>query len=90
MSSSSSSQPNPEVPAEDQSEYQKGHKQFNTKQRSEYFDPCQEAANRSYRCLARNQGDKDMCADYFQAYRDCKKRWTDERKEEKRKASRWF
>ncbi|KAF8544794.1 hypothetical protein BDD12DRAFT_723069, partial [Trichophaea hybrida] len=36
------------------------------KKSSEYFDPCQEAAARSLRCLTRNQGDKDMCSDYFQ------------------------
>ncbi|KAI5818499.1 cysteine alpha-hairpin motif superfamily [Pyronema omphalodes] len=54
---------------------------------SEYFDPCQEAAARSLRCLARNQHDKDLCNDYFAAYRDCKKQWIEERKEERRK--RW-
>ncbi|KAF2842891.1 hypothetical protein M501DRAFT_906595, partial [Patellaria atrata CBS 101060] len=48
---------------------------FNSKQYSEYFDPCQEAANRSLKCLNRNGGDKEMCTDYFQAYRDCKKQW---------------
>ncbi|KAF2454888.1 hypothetical protein BDY21DRAFT_373764 [Lineolata rhizophorae] len=38
---------------------------FNSKRYSEYFDPCQEAADRSIRCLHRNPGDKDMCQDYF-------------------------
>jgi hypothetical protein len=38
----------------------------NSKQRSEYFDPCQETAERSIRCLNRNRGDRDMCKDYFQ------------------------
>ncbi|KAF2142073.1 uncharacterized protein K452DRAFT_249868, partial [Aplosporella prunicola CBS 121167] len=50
-------------------------KKFASKQYSEYFDPCQEAAARSLRCLHRNGGDRDMCSDYFQAYRDCKKEW---------------
>ena len=45
------------------------------KSRSEYLDPCQEAAQRSIRCLHRNQGDRTMCSDYFEAYRECKKQW---------------
>ncbi|KAK4241210.1 hypothetical protein C8A03DRAFT_12547 [Achaetomium macrosporum] len=52
--------------------------------RSEYLDPCQQAAARSIRCLYRNGGDRTMCTDYFQAYRDCKKAWIQKRKTEKR------
>ena len=36
------------------------------KRNSEYFDPCQEAADRSLRCLRRNGGDRAMCQDYFE------------------------
>lgn len=36
------------------------------KERSEYFDPCQEAAQLSIKCLHRNAGDKSFCGDYFQ------------------------
>ncbi|KEY69184.1 hypothetical protein S7711_01645 [Stachybotrys chartarum IBT 7711] len=39
---------------------------FQTKSRSEFYDPCQEAASRSYKCLYRNGGDKTMCGEYFQ------------------------
>ncbi|KAI9650146.1 Mitochondrial copper homeostasis protein [Ciborinia camelliae] len=60
-----------------------------SKRPGEYFDPCQEAATRSLKCLARNGGDRDMCTDYFQAYRDCKKLWIEQRKEAKKKAG-WF
>ncbi|KAI9863251.1 MAG: hypothetical protein M1824_000451 [Vezdaea acicularis] len=59
--------------------------QFESKQYSKYFDPCQEAASKSLKCLHRNAGDREMCADYFQAYRDCKKQWMLERKEAKKK-----
>lgn len=38
----------------------------NSKDRSEFLDPCQEAALRSIRCLNRNEGDRRMCSDYFQ------------------------
>ncbi|KAG0636967.1 cytochrome c oxidase-assembly factor cox-23 [Tuber brumale] len=61
---------------------------FKAKASSQYFDPCQEAANRSIRCLNRNAGDRTMCFDYFQAYRDCKKKWVDDMKEEKRRKTR--
>lgn len=37
-----------------------------SKRNSEYFDPCQEAASRSMRCLHRNGGDRELCTDYFQ------------------------
>ncbi|RYP15289.1 hypothetical protein DL765_005813 [Monosporascus sp. GIB2] len=37
-----------------------------SKSKSEYFDPCQEAAARSIRCLNRNGGERAMCTDYFE------------------------
>ncbi|RKF63402.1 Cytochrome c oxidase-assembly factor COX23, mitochondrial [Erysiphe neolycopersici] len=46
-----------------------------SKRPGEYMDPCQEAASRSMKCLRRNGGDREMCTDYFQTYRDCKKQW---------------
>ncbi|KAI1461794.1 cytochrome c oxidase-assembly factor cox-23, mitochondrial [Annulohypoxylon moriforme] len=55
---------------------------FNNKSKSEWFDPCQEAAARSIRCLNRNGGDRRMCTDYFEAYRACKKEWVNKRKRE--------
>ncbi|KAH7132108.1 cytochrome c oxidase-assembly factor COX23, mitochondrial [Dendryphion nanum] len=62
---------------------------LNSKAYSEYFDPCQEAANKSIRCLNRNGGDRQMCTDFFQAYRDCKEQWMNARKEA-RKGKSWF
>ncbi|KAH0842405.1 Cytochrome c oxidase-assembly factor COX23, mitochondrial [Fonsecaea pedrosoi] len=35
------------------------------KRTSEYYDPCQEFANRSIKCMHRNKGDREMCQDYF-------------------------
>ncbi|OAL06815.1 cytochrome c oxidase-assembly factor COX23, mitochondrial [Phaeosphaeriaceae sp. SRC1lsM3a] len=60
-----------------------------TKAYSEYFDPCQEAADKSIRCLKRNGGERAMCTDFFQAYRDCKEQWQAARKEARRNTS-WF
>ncbi|KAF3762773.1 hypothetical protein M406DRAFT_30528, partial [Cryphonectria parasitica EP155] len=59
----------------DKSEDPWNEKTKENKSRSEWLDPCQEAASRSIRCLNRNGGDKAMCQEYFQAYRDCKKEW---------------
>jgi hypothetical protein len=39
---------------------------YTSKRYSEYFDPCQEAADRSLKCLRRNGGDRLLCADYFE------------------------
>ncbi|KAI8628084.1 hypothetical protein F5Y19DRAFT_152484 [Xylariaceae sp. FL1651] len=50
-------------------------RKFQNKSKSEYLDPCQEAASKSIRCLNRNGGDRAMCTDYFEAYRACKKQW---------------
>ncbi|GAB1317401.1 Coiled-coil-helix-coiled-coil-helix domain-containing protein 7 [Madurella fahalii] len=53
---------------------------FESKDRSEFLDPCQDVAARSIRCLHRNGGDRSFCGDYFQAYRDCKKAWIEKRR----------
>ena len=37
-----------------------------SKSASEYFDPCQEFADRSLKCMRRNGFDREMCGDYFQ------------------------
>ena len=37
-----------------------------SKPHSKFFDPCQEAAERSIKCLHRNGGDRQLCMDYFQ------------------------
>ncbi|SMQ52206.1 unnamed protein product [Zymoseptoria tritici ST99CH_3D7] len=71
--------------------WDKGGKRFSSKQNSEYFDPCQEAATRSLKCLRRNGGDRKMCQDYFDAYKECKKSWMEEMKEQKRREGKsWF
>ncbi|KAG9548046.1 hypothetical protein KCU71_g7461, partial [Aureobasidium melanogenum] len=75
---------------ENKKAWEKGGAKYSSKAYSEYFDPCQEAADRSLRCLRRNGGDKALCQDYFEAYRECKKQWMAEMKEEKRKQGKWW
>jgi hypothetical protein len=35
------------------------------KRSSEFFDPCQDFADASIKCMRRNNSDKEMCQDYF-------------------------
>ena len=37
-----------------------------SKTASEYYDPCQDFADRSLKCMKRNGFDREMCGDYFQ------------------------
>ncbi|KAL4873209.1 cysteine alpha-hairpin motif superfamily [Aspergillus spectabilis] len=72
--SSSSSEPAPS------STWGRSERKFSNKSASEYYDPCQDFADRSLKCMKRNAHDKEMCHDYFQAYRDCKKQWLNQKK----------
>ncbi|KAF2212893.1 hypothetical protein CERZMDRAFT_59044 [Cercospora zeae-maydis SCOH1-5] len=75
----------------EKTEWSQSSSRFESKRYSEYFDPCQDAANRSLKCLRRNGGDRAMCQDYFDAYKQCKKQWMEERAEQKRKEGKgWF
>ncbi|KAI0322825.1 hypothetical protein OF83DRAFT_1048651 [Amylostereum chailletii] len=46
--------------------------------------PCAEASKASMDCLNRNDYNRDQCLDFFQAYRDCKKAWIEQRKNDRR------
>ncbi|CAI7621127.1 unnamed protein product [Penicillium bialowiezense] len=60
--------------------WEKAEKKFTHKHASQYYDPCQDFADRSLKCMKRNAYDRELCHDYFQAYRDCKKNWLTQRK----------
>ncbi|RDB20849.1 Cytochrome c oxidase-assembly factor COX23, mitochondrial [Hypsizygus marmoreus] len=51
---------------------------------SQFIDPCAAASKASMDCMNRHDYDRDFCLDYFQAYRDCKKIWIEQRKEDRR------
>ncbi|KAF4777413.1 cytochrome c oxidase-assembly factor cox-23 [Colletotrichum scovillei] len=70
--------------------YTESKAKFEGKAKSEYFDPCQELAQKSIKCLHRNGGDRAMCGDYFQAYRDCKKAWFDKLKADRKAQGAWW
>ncbi|CDO96441.1 unnamed protein product [Kluyveromyces dobzhanskii CBS 2104] len=56
---------------------------FASKGASQYYDPCQESSKMSFKCLERNNYDRDLCHDYFDAYRECKKQWLKARREKR-------
>lgn len=51
-----------------------------------FFDgfPCSEAMEASYKCLTENNFDHSKCEDYFSAYKECKKRWLQEKRKHKK------
>ncbi|PCH44230.1 hypothetical protein WOLCODRAFT_123241 [Wolfiporia cocos MD-104 SS10] len=57
---------------------------FKGKAVSKFEDPCAAAAKASMECLNRNDYDRAKCTDFFQAYRDCKKEWMEQRKADRR------
>lgn len=53
---------------------------FFSKGPSQFYDPCAEASKMSMKCLERNNYDKDMCTEYFKAYKECKQEWVSKEK----------
>lgn len=53
---------------------------FQTKGISQYYDPCEQSAKMSMRCLEQNDYDRSQCKEYFDAYRECKKQWLEARR----------
>ncbi|OCB86372.1 hypothetical protein A7U60_g6490 [Sanghuangporus baumii] len=59
-------------------EHFKAHKTVITK----FVDPCEDASRASMDCMNRNDYDKQKCRNYFEAYRECKKTWMEQRRED--------
>lgn len=53
---------------------------FVVKGASQFYDPCEESSKMSFKCLEMNDYDRDMCRQYFDAYRECKKQWLSHRR----------
>ncbi|BGP47805.1 Mitochondrial copper homeostasis protein [Rhodotorula kratochvilovae] len=51
---------------------------------TKFADPCSLAREESMKCLDRNAYDRSKCTDFFQAYRDCKSTWLNQRREDRR------
>ncbi|KAH7335127.1 hypothetical protein B0J17DRAFT_719687 [Rhizoctonia solani] len=50
---------------------------------SKFIDPCEGASKASYACLNKHNFDRDKCLEYFEAYRECKAAWLQQRREDR-------
>lgn len=56
---------------------------WSMKEPSKYYDPCEESRQASISCMLRNQEDKLVCQEFFDAYRECKKDFFEKRKKDR-------
>lgn len=61
---------------------------WSSKEASKYYDPCEESRQASISCLLRNQRDKLVCQDFFDAYRECTKDFFRKKREDKSKGKK--
>ncbi|KAG0364096.1 hypothetical protein BC939DRAFT_460195 [Gamsiella multidivaricata] len=60
-------------------------KNYYAKAQSQYMDPCREQTKASMKCMDENNYDKRRCTRFFKDYADCKKKWMESLREERRK-----
>ncbi|KAG0055728.1 Mitochondrial copper homeostasis protein [Gryganskiella cystojenkinii] len=63
-------------------EFNKG---YYSKAQSQYLDPCQAQTKASMKCMEANNFDKKRCTRFFKDYSDCKKKWLESLREDRRK-----
>lgn len=56
---------------------------FKHKEPSKFYDPCSKSSRMSIDCLERNQDNKAACKEFFEAYKECKRKWMEERRNNK-------
>lgn len=54
------------------------------KEPSKFYDPCEESRQASINCILRNQEDRSVCQDFFDAYRDCKRDFFKKKRDDRR------
>ncbi|KIM83021.1 hypothetical protein PILCRDRAFT_70082 [Piloderma croceum F 1598] len=52
---------------------------------SSLISPCEQASKAAMVCLDQNNYNHAKCKDFFQTYKDCKKTWINQRKEDRKK-----
>lgn len=57
---------------------------YSMKEPSKYYDACDESRQASISCMLRNQEDKTVCQDFFDAYKECKKDFFNKKKKDRR------
>ncbi|KAG0293144.1 Mitochondrial copper homeostasis protein [Linnemannia gamsii] len=63
-------------------EFNKG---YYAKAQSQYLDPCQAQTKASMKCMDENGFDKKRCTRFFKDYSDCKRKWLETLREDRRK-----
>ncbi|KAI8378612.1 hypothetical protein BD560DRAFT_325083 [Blakeslea trispora] len=53
---------------------------FKSKETTKYMNPCALEEKASMKCLDKNNYDKSACSYYFMQYKECKKKWMEERR----------
>lgn len=53
------------------------------KEPSKYYNPCEESRQASINCVFRNQEDKTVCQEFFDAYRECSKDFFAKKRQDK-------
>ncbi|KAK9898824.1 hypothetical protein P389DRAFT_193844 [Cystobasidium minutum MCA 4210] len=51
---------------------------------TKFTDPCEVPRQQSMKCLDKNNYNRDACTEFFRNYRECKKTWLDQRREDRR------
>ncbi|KAJ9474550.1 Cytochrome c oxidase-assembly factor COX23, mitochondrial [Pseudozyma hubeiensis] len=82
-SSSSSAARNPSSQPSDPSQPQDFITVMSHKTPSKFTDPCAHAAKLSMKCLDDNAYDRSKCGDVFNQYRECKKAWINQRRQDR-------
>ncbi|GAA5800209.1 hypothetical protein HPULCUR_005634 [Helicostylum pulchrum] len=55
-------------------------KKFKSKESTKYMNPCALEEKESMKCLSDNNYDKRQCDYYFMQYKECKKKWQENRR----------
>lgn len=53
------------------------------KEPSKYYNPCEESRQASINCVLRNQKDRSVCLDFFEAYRECSRDFFNKRRKDR-------
>lgn len=56
---------------------------WTSKEASKYYNPCEESRQASINCVLRNQKDKLVCQEFFDAYRECSKDFFSKKKQDR-------
>lgn len=61
---------------------------WSMKEASKYYDPCEQSRQASMDCVLRNQEDRTVCQDFFDAYKECKQDFFNKRKQDRREGKK--